>query len=85
MSQNVALNKTATSFSYIKSYKPARAVDGGMICVKRWLGNTLNWLCVDLGKLTWIGRWILRQMRHMGWSVQYKENVAEFSDVSSAT
>ena len=71
MSQNVALNKMATSFSYIKPYEPTRAVDGSMVCIKRWLGNTPNWLCVDLGKPTWIGRWVLRQMGNIDWSNQY--------------
>lgn len=73
--QNLALNKPATSSSFVKPYEPARAVNGNLgttTPTSRWLCNTLpGWLMVDLGlngsSTYWINRWVVRHMPVAGW------------------
>lgn len=65
---NLALNRPSTSSSFVKPYEPARAVNGTLTPVSRWLCNTLpGWMCVDLGYPYWINRWVVRHMSVAGW------------------
>ncbi|AKL96034.1 coagulation factor 5/8 type domain-containing protein [Clostridium aceticum] len=66
---NVALYKPAQASSFIKPYIPARAVDGSLNPVNRWLAHTVpNSLDVDLQTPYWIDRWVVKHMGDMGWS-----------------
>ncbi len=72
MSENLALNKTATSNSYVAPFAPSRALDGQMLPVRRWVCAQLPaFLTVDLGEYYWIDRITLKHMGVAGWSSQY--------------
>ncbi len=69
---NLALNKYATASSFVAPFTPAKAVDGSSTNFSRWLGNQVPaWLCVDLGDVFWVNRWVVKQMGGMGWSLSY--------------
>jgi len=72
MSGNLALNKTATSATYLAPFSPARAVDGQAKPVQRWVCTKLpDSLVVDLGQYYWIDHIILKHMGAAGWTSQY--------------
>lgn len=75
---NVALNKFADASNSMFPYQPAKAVDGVLTPLNRWVGSSpLSpsgipapvWLRVDLGAFYWINRWVIRQMGSLGWTV----------------
>ena len=64
---NIALNKPATASSYVLPFAPSKAVDGTLTPLGRWVCNTIpGWLMVDLGKSTWINRWVVKHMSMAG-------------------
>jgi hypothetical protein len=65
---NIALNKAATAGSSIAPYLPARAVDGLITPLNRWMASGLpTWMGVDLGAVYWIYRWVVKQPGVSGW------------------
>lgn len=65
---NLALNKTASASSSIAPYLPARAVDGSISPLNRWMAGGLpSWMGVDLGAVYWINRWVVKQPGGSGW------------------
>jgi hypothetical protein len=77
---NIALNKFADASSSVFPYQPAKAVDGIVTPLNRWVGSSPLppsgqpspvWLRVDLGAFYWINRWVLKQMGAVGWSPNY--------------
>jgi hypothetical protein len=65
---NIALNKKATASGYVAPYTPAKAVDGALTPLNRWLCTaTPGWLCVDLGANFWVNRWVVKQLGMLGW------------------
>lgn len=67
---NLALNKTATASSSIAPYLPARAVDGSILPLNRWMASQLpGWIEVDLGSVYWLNRWVVKQPGGSGWQV----------------
>lgn len=75
---NVALNKYADASHSMFPYQPAKAVDGVLTPLNRWVGSaplsssgtpTPVWLRVDLGAFYWINRWVVKQMGAVGWPV----------------
>ncbi|MDR3543212.1 MAG: cadherin-like beta sandwich domain-containing protein [Desulfosporosinus sp.] len=73
---NVALNKAATSSSYVSPFAPGKAVDGTLTPLSRWLCDrvcteTPGRLQVDLGAPYWINRWIVKHMATVGWPANY--------------
>jgi hypothetical protein len=80
MSENIARNKFADANSFVFPYTPAKAVDGAVTVLDRWLGSSPipvsgtpapNWLRVDLGAYYWINRWAVSQMGGVGWPANY--------------
>lgn len=76
MAGNIALNKPAKASNAMSPYQPAKAVDGVLTPLNRWVGSSpLSpsgipapvWLRVDLGAFYWINRWVVRQMGSLGW------------------
>ncbi len=66
---NLALNKPSWASGYVSPFSAARAVDGNLAPIRRWLCNAMPcWLEVDLGAPYWIDRWILKHMGAAGWS-----------------
>lgn len=60
---NVALNKTATSSSYVSPFAAGKAVDGTLTPLSRWLCDAMPcWIQVDLGKNYYIQRWVVKHM-----------------------
>lgn len=73
---NVALNKPATSSSYVSPFAAGKAVDGALTPLSRWLCDGVSTtapgrLQVDLGAPYWINRWIVKHMATVGWPVNY--------------
>ena len=78
---NIALNKFADASSSVYPYQPAKAVDGTLTPLNRWVGSSPlppepqtpapNWLRIDLGNTFWINRWVVKQMGAVGWSPNY--------------
>lgn len=65
---NVALNKTATSSSYVSPFAAGKAVDGALTPLSRWLCDAMPcWVQVDLGKNYYIQRWVVKHMGAIGW------------------
>lgn len=65
---NVALNKTATSSSYVSPFAAGKAVDGTLTPLSRWLCDAMPcWIQVDLGKNYYIQRWVVKHMGAIGW------------------
>ncbi len=65
---NVALNKTATSSSYVSPFAAGKAVDGALTPLSRWLCDAMPcWVQVDLGKNYFIQRWVVKHMGAIGW------------------
>lgn len=65
---NIVLNKPATASSYVAPYSASRAVNGSATPTSRWLCNTVPcWLSVNLQKMVWINRWVIRHMPVAGW------------------
>lgn len=68
MSENIALNRTATANNYVSPYAPSRAVDGSGYPTNRWLSNTVPaWLMIDTGQTYSVNRWVVWQMPQSGW------------------
>lgn len=74
---NIALNKFADASSSVYPYQPAKAVDGVLTPLARWVGSSPLpisgtpapvWLRVDLGAFFWINRWVVKQLGSIGWS-----------------
>lgn len=77
MSNNLALNKSASASSYVKPFQPSRAVDGNNRPEFRWICNSLpGWLKVDLGGEYYIDRWVVTHMGAAGWDSRY--NVSDY-------
>ncbi|ACV63153.1 coagulation factor 5/8 type domain protein [Desulfofarcimen acetoxidans DSM 771] len=78
---NIALKKAAGANSFVYPYIPAKAVDGVVTPLNRWLGTSPippspgvpvpNWLSVDLGANFWVSRWVVKQLGGVGWSTNY--------------
>lgn len=78
---NIALNKPADASNSVYPCSPAKAVDGIVTPLSRWLGSapvppssgqpSPVWLRVDLGAFYWINRWVVKQMGLVGWSPNY--------------
>lgn len=69
---NVALNKTASSSSYVSPFAAGKAVDGTLTPLSRWLCDAMPcWVQVDLGTPYWIDRWIVKHMATVGWATNY--------------
>jgi hypothetical protein len=80
MADNIAFNKYASASSYVFPYTPAKAVDGVLNPLARWLGSSPLppssapapvWLSVDLNAYYWVNRWVVKQMGALGWSPNY--------------
>ncbi|OPY61819.1 MAG: Cadherin-like beta sandwich domain protein [Pelotomaculum sp. PtaU1.Bin065] len=81
MGDNIARNKFANASSFVYPYAPAKAVDGTLTPLGRWLGTSPLppeptppspvWLIVDLGAFYWVNRWLVKQMGLIGWSPNY--------------
>ncbi len=81
MADNIARNKFANASSFVYPYSPAKAVDGTLSPLGRWLGSSPLppsssppapvWLSVDLGAYYWVNRWVVKQMGMIGWSPNY--------------
>lgn len=78
---NIALNRPADASNYVYPYLPAKAVDGVVTPLTRWLGSSPLppeptipapvWLRIDLGQTFWVNRWIVKQMGTLGWSQNF--------------
>lgn len=78
---NIALNKPADASNFMNPYIPAKAVDGVVTPMGRWVGSSPLppepstpapvWLRVDLGATFWVNRWVVKQMGTLGWSTNY--------------
>lgn len=77
---NIALNKFADASNSVFPYQPAKAVDGVLTPLARWVGSSPlppsgtpapTWLRLDLGAYYWINRWVVKQMGAVGWSPNY--------------
>ena len=68
MASNIAINRPATSSSYVLPYAPSKAVDGSLTPIRRWLSNTPCWLMIDAGNLYWVNHWMVWQMPIAGWN-----------------
>jgi hypothetical protein len=78
---NIALNRPADASSFVNPYIPAKAVDGVVTPLTRWLGSSPLppapatpapvWLRVDLGTTYWVNRWVVKQMGSLGWSPNF--------------
>lgn len=93
---NVALNKTATSSSYVSPFAASKAVDGTLTPLSRWLCDAMPcWVQVDLGKNYYIQRWVVKHMGAIGWqtpsynmidyTLQGSLDNASFSSLDSVT
>ncbi len=94
---NVALNKTATSSSYVSPFAAGKAVDGTLTPLSRWLCDAMPcWVQVDLGKNYYINRWVVKHMGAIvGWqspsynmidyALQGSQDNASFSNLDSVT
>lgn len=93
---NVALNKTATSSSYVSPFAAGKAVDGTLTPLSRWLCDAMPcWVQVDLGKTYYIQRWVVKHMGAIGWqspsynmidyALQGSMDNASFSNLDSVT
>ncbi len=93
---NVALNKTATSSSYVSPFAAGKAVDGTLTPLSRWLCDAMPcWIQVDLGKNYYIQRWVVKHMGAIGWqspsynmidyALQGSLDNASFSNLDSVT
>ena len=81
MSDNIAGNKFVDASGSVFPYTPAKAVDGTVTALNRWVGSSPlppepvtpapNWLRVDLGAFYWVNRWVVKQMGAVGWSSNY--------------
>lgn len=87
---NIALNKPADASNYMYPYTPAKAVDGQVTPLNRWVGSSPLppsgqpspvWLRVDLGAFYWINRCVVKQMGTLGWSPNY--NLTDYKLQSS--
>lgn len=78
MSTNLAQYKPASASSYVKPFTPERAVDNNKQPAFRWVCNKLpGWLCVDLGAVYYIDRWVAIHMESSGWDNRY--NTVDYS------
>jgi len=69
---NLALNKSAASSGFVAPFSHARAVDGDITQLSRWLSTSVPaWHSVDLGAVYWVNRWLVKQMGLQGWSQSY--------------
>jgi hypothetical protein len=93
---NVALNKAATSSSYVSPFAAGKAVDGTLTPLGRWLCDAMPcWVRVDLGKNYYIQRWVVKHMGAIGWqspsynmvdySLQGSLDGVSFSNLDSVT
>jgi hypothetical protein len=93
---NVALNKAATSSSYVSPFAAGKAVDGVLTPLSRWLCDAMPcWVQVDLGKNYYIQRWVVKHMGAIGWqspsynmvdyALQGSLDNASFSNLDSVT
>ena len=93
---NVALNKTATSSSYVSPFAAGKAMDGTLTPLSRWLCDAMPcWVQVDLGKNYYIQRWVVKHMGAIGWqspsynmidyALQGSLDNASFSNLDSVT
>lgn len=96
---NVALNKAATSSSYVSPFAAGKAVDGNLTPLSRWLCDAMPcWVQVDLGKNYYIQRWVVKHMGAIGaiswgspsynmidYTLQGSMDNASFSNLDSVT
>ncbi|MCX8131150.1 MAG: cadherin-like beta sandwich domain-containing protein [Clostridia bacterium] len=72
---NIALNKPASSSSYLYPYAPQRAVDGSLATANRWLSVTLPaWMSVNLQGVYWIDKWTVANLGAANWPQNYNMN-----------
>lgn len=70
---NIAENKIAEASNSMLPYSPAKAVDGVIKPLNRWMGFSPSvypepmWLRVSLGADYWIDRWVVSHMGAVGW------------------
>ena len=66
---NLALNKSATAIGSVAPFTAAKAVDGSLTPLNRWLCEAMPcWMAVDLGDTYWIDKWVVKHMGVGGWS-----------------
>ncbi len=64
---NLALNKYTNASGFVAPFTSAKAVDGILGPLNRWLCEGMPcWIQVDLGKIYWIDRWVVKQMGAAG-------------------
>jgi hypothetical protein len=65
---NILLNKPATASDYYAPFTPAKAVDGVISPLSRWVSSKVPAsLAVDSGSMYLANRWVVRNMSVAGW------------------